>query len=159
MYEDLNYKIRGGWTLLYPVLYQMRFMILISLILYMQDYLVVQIMVITLVTIAIMALLGYKHPFQIIRRNHQELASEFVIMVVLDLLMFSSDPAVSLASRMLIGWTIIGILGLSITLSQGSLMISAIKQFYIKLKLKCIRRKNMKLMEKIRQERIAKSGE
>lgn len=41
IYEDLNYKIRGGWTLLYPILYQIRFIALISLILYMDEYLVV----------------------------------------------------------------------------------------------------------------------
>ena len=74
-------------------------------------------MVITLCTIAIMALLGNKHPFRVVRRNYHELASEAVIIVVLDLLMFSSDPAVDLVSRMMIGWAIISILGLSIAFS------------------------------------------
>ena len=67
-------------------------------------------------------------------------------MIVVDLLLFSSDPAVDLESRMLIGWAIIGILGLSIALSQGFLIISSIKSLYTKIKLRCIRRKNLKQM-------------
>lgn len=97
----------------------MRFVVLICLILYMQEYLVIQILVIDLCTIAIMTILGYSHPFKELKRNYNELASETVILIVMDLLMFSSDPSVSVDSRMLIGWAIIGWLGLSIVVSQG----------------------------------------
>ena len=149
MYEDLNYKIRGGWTLLYPVLYQSRFILLITMVLYAQEYLVVQIMVITLCTIAIMALLGYVHPFSVVRRNYHEIFSESVIIIILDLLMFSSDPNVDVDSRMLIGWAIIVVLGISIAISQGSLIITSVKAFYIKLKLRWIKRKNQKAMARL----------
>ena len=93
-----------------------------------------------------MTLLGYVHPFEVVRRNYTEIASESVILIVVDLLMCSSDPAVDLDSRMLIGWAIIGILGLSIAFSQGSLIISSIKKLYTKIKLRCIKRKNLKQM-------------
>ena len=106
-----------------------------------------QILVIDLCTIAIMTLLGYQHPFLVVRRNYTEIAAEFVILIVLDLLMFSSDPAVDVDGRMSIGWAIIGTLGLSIAFSQGSLIISTIKGFYIKLKLRWIKRRNLKQME------------
>ena len=94
LYEDLNYKIRGGWTLCYPILYQLRFLVLIMVVVLMQEYLVYQVLIITLCTIAIMALLGNVHPFKVVRRNYTELASEFVIIIVMDLLLFSSDPAI-----------------------------------------------------------------
>ena len=83
----------------------------------MKEYVVIQIMVITLCTIAIMTLLGNVHVFKVVRRNYTEIASEFVIIIVLDGLMFSSDPTVDGDNRIYIGWGIIGILGLSIALS------------------------------------------
>ena len=46
IYSDLNYRIRGGWALSYPILYQLRFIILTFLILFVQDFLVIQVLVI-----------------------------------------------------------------------------------------------------------------
>ena len=40
-YEDLNYEIRGYWALLYPFFQNLRFVLLVYVTLYMEDYLVV----------------------------------------------------------------------------------------------------------------------
>lgn len=58
-----------------------------------------------------MVVLGFAHPFAEIPRNYTELLSEFVVLLTLDMLMLSSDPALNPNSRMMLGWSIIGLLG------------------------------------------------
>ena len=57
-----------------------------------------------------MCVLGMAHPFAEIGRNYAELLSELVILLITDLLLQSSDPALSPNARMLLGWSIIGLL-------------------------------------------------
>lgn len=144
IYEDLNWKIRGWTALLYPIMYQLRFVILIAVVIYLNEYLVFQVLIIILSTILIMTNLGAAHPYAVVRRNYTSILSEFVIVLVMDLLLFSSDPSISLEARMMIGWAITGILGLSIAFSQGSLLTGIICQSITKCKLKYSRRQNMK---------------
>ena len=40
IYEDLNYKIRGAFALSYPIVYQLRFVVLVFIVLYLEDVLV-----------------------------------------------------------------------------------------------------------------------
>ena len=141
VYEDLNYEIRGHRTLLYPIFYQIRFCILIVMALFV-EVLVFQTMAIVLSTILIMWLLGTAHPFKVVRRNYKELIGEFVIICVMDLLLFSSDPAINVESRAILGWAIIVILGLSIIFSQGSLMVNVFMEACHKLYLIRVRRAN-----------------
>ena len=35
IYEDLSYRIWGGWALLYPLFYQLRFVLLVAVTVYM----------------------------------------------------------------------------------------------------------------------------
>ena len=37
IYEDLNYKIRGAFALCYPLIYQLRFVVLVFTVLYLGD--------------------------------------------------------------------------------------------------------------------------
>ena len=98
-------------------------------------------------TIAIMILLGNAHPFSNVGRNYTTLIAEFVILIIMDLLLISSDPALDLEQRIFFGYGIIGILGLSIIMSQGGLMVGVIKDMCNTCKLKKIRNKNIKLMK------------
>lgn len=127
IYGDLNFRIRGGWALAYPILYQLRFCWLVFLILFLGDYLVLQVLLIELSTIYLMATLGSAHPYADIKRNYISILNEFVIVVIADLLLFSSDPALDGFTRLYLGWAIVGVLGLSILYSQGSLFYNAIK--------------------------------
>ena len=43
MYEDLNFKIRGGWALTYPVLYQLRFLAISGIVVFWGGFLVFQV--------------------------------------------------------------------------------------------------------------------
>ena len=165
MYEELNHKIRGRRALLYPIFYQLRFCILIAMALFVK-VLVFQAMSIVLSTILIMWLLGSYHPFKVVSRNYKEILSEFVIIVVMDLLLFSSDPALDVNSRALLGWAVIGIMGLSIIFSQGSLMVSICKDACRKLYLIRVRRANraaytkrMKLMKTFRKSMNARDNQ
>ena len=68
-YEDLNYEIRGYWALLYPFFQNLRFVLLVYVTLYMEDYLVVQLILMSLSTIFIMAVLS-NHPLRETRQNY-----------------------------------------------------------------------------------------
>ena len=90
IYQDLNYKIRGGWTLFYPILYQIRFMALVLAILYVENV-VIQVEIILMMTVFVVSLLGTVHPYKEIRVNYTSMASEVVIVIIIDLLLFSTD--------------------------------------------------------------------
>lgn len=53
--------------------------------------------------------------------------NEFVIVIVADLMFFASDLALDGSARQNLGWSIVGVLGLSIVYSQGSLIFSALR--------------------------------
>ena len=102
----------------------------------MGNYLVVQVLAVTLCSILITAVLGSAHPYKIIRNNYKEIGNESVIILIIDLLLFSSDPSVRPAERSYIGFAMIGVLCISLCFSQGALLIAT----FIKVKLICKRR-------------------
>ena len=89
-----------------------------------------------------MLILGSSHPYEIIGRNYTSILSEFVIVIIMDTLMISSDPAIDPQSHQTIGWLIIGVMGISIIFSQGSLLVSSVKDMIKSYKLKKIRKAN-----------------
>ena len=93
VYEELNHKNRGGWALTYPIFYQLRFLVLIFTVIFVENKTVVQVMMVSMSTIFIIALLGNVRPFIERKRNNAELVSEFAILSMIDLCLFSSDPA------------------------------------------------------------------
>ena len=86
-------------------------------IVYMRDYLVAQVLIVSSSTILVMILLGISHPLGDLANNYKELLNEYVIILIMDLLLCSSDPSLDIDARPMIGWCIVGILGLSISLS------------------------------------------
>ena len=157
IYADLNYKIRGVLTLTYPILYQLRFVVIVLAALFMHEFLVFQVLLVTLSTILIMALLGGAHPFKIVSRNYIGLISEFVIIVIMDLLLFSSDPAIEPESRGYLGWSIIGILGASIILTQGGLLIGISKDICRALRIRKLKRAYNKNTKQLKQTKVKKT--
>ena len=85
---------------------------------------VVQIELIIISTVMVMALVGFVHP---LKQSIRNLADEFVIILVMDLLLFSSDPAIDPEKRLYIGWVLIVILALSIFVNQSSLIADSIR--------------------------------
>lgn len=84
---------------------------------FLQNYVHLQALTIILSTIFVIAILGSAHPYQRVSSNYHHIASESVIIVVMDLLLFSSDPAVTVDDRKKLGFSLIAILGLSIAKS------------------------------------------
>ena len=125
----------------------------------MVGHLVVQVLFVTMTTIAIMILLGNAHPFSEVSRNYTSLISEFAIIVVMDLLLISSDPALDIDRRILFGYAMIAILACTIILSQGSLLIGVIKDMCHKSKLNKLRNKNVKLMQERQNKKINETKE
>ena len=80
-----------------------------------------------LTTILITAVLGSAHPHKIVRNNYKEIGNESVIIITMDLLLFSSDPTVSPENRAFIGYAMIAILGISLLFSHGSLIAGTIQ--------------------------------
>ena len=76
----------------------------------------------------------------------------------MDLLFCSSDPALDPDSRLYIGWSMIGILALSIIVNQGTLVVGSISSMIKNCKKNCIRRQHKKAMalNKSKQERNKK---
>ena len=95
VYKDLSYRIQGGWALAYPIVYQIRFIILVYVVLFLSDNVICQVLLMALSTIFVIAIIGMHHPFKILRQNYMQMASEIVILITIDLLLFSStdiDP-------------------------------------------------------------------
>ena len=64
LYEGLNYVIRGGMALTYPILYQLRLLLLVYTIIYAKSCMVLQALLVTLSSIFIAFVLGTAHPFE-----------------------------------------------------------------------------------------------
>ena len=92
-YEELNYDIRGYWALLYPFFQNLRFVVLVYVTLYMEDYLICQLILMSLSTIFIMAVLS-NHPLRETRQNYLfgGMAGEAFVLAIQDLLLFATDP-------------------------------------------------------------------
>ena len=103
-----------------------------------------------------MILLGNVHPFSVVSRNYSSLISEFAIHIIMDLLLFSSDPSLDLEQRIFIGHGIMGVLCTTIAMSQGSLMYSVCRGMCHTYKLKQLRKKNMKLVKERQVDSIDK---
>ena len=96
MYENLNFEREGRWALIYPILYQLRILLMIFLSLGMTN-LYVQMMLFILSTIGICAVLGSVHAFTILPENYLSLGREAMILLVLDLFLVVSDPSLSVS--------------------------------------------------------------
>ena len=95
LFKSLNFRIRGSWTLVYPVIYQVRLALLAFTTVLMQDYLVMQTMSVILSSILITSVLGRVHPYKIVKNNYKEIINESVIILIMDLFLFYSDPTIS----------------------------------------------------------------
>lgn len=135
----MNHRIRGGWTLLYPVLYQVRFAVLAAAAVLLGNYLVLQVQLVVTSTIVIMAVLGLLHPIQEVRKNYAEIANEVVIIFIMDLLMFSSDTNLPPSNRSLIGFCMIAVLLLSMLYNYGSILLHLARRVRLRCKLQLIR--------------------
>ena len=92
IYQSLNVK-NGGWALAYPILYQLRFLLVVFLFLYVK-YVVIQLLVFNLSTVFICAVVGIVHPFKKLSENYQSLACEALILVIMDFYLIVSNPAI-----------------------------------------------------------------
>ena len=84
---------------------------------FMADYIVLQVMAVTLCSILITAVLGFSHPYKTVANNYKQIGNEFVIILIMDFLLFSSDPSVLPEQREYIGFMMIAALGISLCLS------------------------------------------
>lgn len=145
IYEELQYHIWGGWTLFYPILSQMRLLLIAYVTIYLMDVMVLQTLLVAFSTIVVLALVGFVHP---VENSLGQVIDEFVVIIILDLLFFSSDPALDPNMRLYVGWLMIGILGISIIVNQGSLLVNSV----IRMKRVCQRKwllhKHKKAMER-----------
>ena len=111
----------------------------------MSEYLVFQVQTVMVSTVLIVAVLGMAHPFRIVRDNYKMIASESVVIFILDMLLFASDPNTDPEGRSYIGFAIIGALGTYLFFSQGSLLLGSFQ----KIKLSCKRRIALKRRNKL----------
>ena len=77
---------------------------------------VIQVLLLSVMSILVMTLIGFVKPEG---EPISHLIDEFVVIIVLDLLFFSTDPALDTELRSSLGWVLISILGLSILVNQG----------------------------------------
>ena len=59
--------------------------------------------------------------------------TEFVILLVIDCLLCSTNPGIVVSARAYLGWTVIAILSLVLLYAQGTILVGNCK----KMKLKC----------------------
>ena len=124
IYENLNIE-NGGWALAYPILYQLRFLLIVFLFLNCK-YIVIQILIAMLSTVFLAAVVGMIHPFQILPENYKSLASEGVILVVMDLFLIVSNPALPAKVKAYLGYVIVLIVSSFFAVFIGALFYSSI---------------------------------
>ena len=78
---------------------------------------VLQAIIIVVSTIFIVAVLGMSHPFKRISLNYWTIMSESVIIWIMDLLLFSSDPMIETSDRKELGYSMIVILAVSLAIT------------------------------------------
>ena len=110
----LNYKIRGGRALAYPLLSMIRLAIFVAVLVRYREVMMMQVVVIILNTVFQMMWLDAYHPYKTVRRNYAESINEFVVIVVVDLLLFTSDPTLGSTQRSSIGIVIIVVISANI---------------------------------------------
>ena len=87
----------------------------------MSDLTVFQILLMNFSSMILVMMLG-NHVYTETKTNYTSILAEIVIVVVADLLLFSSNPAFSIEGRLMLGWIIISVVGLTILMSQGALL-------------------------------------
>ena len=65
-YEELNYE-NGRATAMFMIVYQMRFLVMAFVIIFMGDYRVIQVLIVSLATISVATTLGTLHPYKELR--------------------------------------------------------------------------------------------
>ena len=116
-------------------------------IMFINEYTVYSMLLINIITIFVMNLLGSKHPLTPIKENYIAIFNEFVIIVMMDLMLITSLPTITVERKKGLGWSMVYILGISIAISQGMLLIGSLCEVKRKCKLKAIRKKKKKLYD------------
>ena len=111
IFEQQNYRVRGAIALANPILYKLRFVLLVFTILFLQEYLVVQCLIVSVSSIAVMVNLGFNKPSTDQSLNRRGIFNEYIIIFVTDSLLVSSDPNLDVDARENLGWLLIGLLG------------------------------------------------
>ena len=91
-YEELNFEIHGGKALAYPHLNKVRMAVLVAVLILIEEAMVVQVTILTVQTIFVMMWLSNYHPYKELKRNSVSIMNEFLVIIIIDLLLFSSDP-------------------------------------------------------------------
>ena len=95
-------------------------------------------------TVLIMSVIGYVHPFKELPRNYSNLRGDFILLMFIDMLLFSSDPMLQGDARLLIGWAMIAMLSLLII----SYQVRSIHGVVRHVKLFCKRRFARRIIKK-----------
>ena len=109
---DYKKPEKAKWALLLPICYELRIYILAVAIMRLGDNLVVQILIFCLSSIFLMTLIGNVHPYVEIHKNRLGMITEFVILLVIDCLLCSTNPGLEVSARGYLGFTVIAILSL-----------------------------------------------
>jgi len=113
----------GAWTLAYYVLKQIRSVLLVFTILFMQEYVVIQCLLVSVSSIILMAFVGYNRPSIYKGFNRGKIFDEYLVLLVMDCLLISSDPTLDTEMRIEIGYVLMGLLGVAILAGQGPILI------------------------------------
>ena len=147
LYEELDYesKTDGRYAISIKVLQKARIFAFALTILYLGDNLVAQVLTMSYSTMLIMSVIGYIHPMKELQRNFGHLRGDFILLMFIDMLLFSSDPMLQGDARLLIGWAMIAMLSLLII----SYQIRSIHGVVRHVKLFCKRKFSKKLIKKV----------
>ena len=84
---------------MYPILYKLRFIVMIYAVLFISEQTVYSILLINLMTLFIMTLLGRHHPLTPIKENYIQIFFEFVIILEIDLMLIATMPEIDVSAK------------------------------------------------------------
>jgi hypothetical protein len=156
LYETLNFKRRGVAVLYEPLLFYSRILILAAALLFLQRLRSFQIIIAVWLTVAMFIYVGLVEPYTDKNKTFFEQFNEFCILVIVYFLMCFADTVPDAAAQNQIGLMLIAFVILNLLINIGYVMYLAIKDAYVKLRLKYYNWKLAKLRS--RHEARRKKG-
>ena len=86
----------------------------VVILLCLRQYMVLQILLVTLQSIFQMMWIGAHHPYSVRRNNNMTLVNEYVILVVTSLLLVASDSSIGSYNRSALGYAVNVVVSLTI---------------------------------------------
>ena len=154
-YRDFDLKGAGRMAFVYTFFEYARRTAICYVITFGRESVTIQLLFIQFLSIFILIFVGIVKPFNRTRGNGIEIWNEYTIMLIYCHCLTQTDFVEDIKGRLVMGWSLIGLISLSIVINFGSMITNDLKKVFRQIKLFLMKKKWVKAMQ-IERERKAK---